>query len=164
MQEGTFLRQSLRLRILITVSIISVITACSLREAESLVSVCIRGSISSIIMRRPVRPVEIWKWLLSLGAIPPYPFGAVSRPGLDGDEYDIAGSILGEPLRLVQGRTVSVDYPAESEIVMEGYISTKEHEPEGPFGEFTGFSTSRSTENIFTVPASPDAVIRSMRL
>ena len=84
-----------------------------------------------------------------VGCHPAVSLGAVSRPGLDGDEYDIAGSILGEPLRLVQGRTVSVDYPAESEIVMEGYISTKEHEPEGPFGEFTGFSTSRSTENIF---------------
>ena len=66
-----------------------------------------------------------------VGCHPAVSLGAVSRPGLDGDEYDIAGSILGEPLRLVQGRTVSVDYPAESEIVMEGYISTKEHEQIG---------------------------------
>ena len=41
---------------------------------------CIRGSISSIIMRRPVRPVEIWKWLLSLGAIPPYPLEPYHDP------------------------------------------------------------------------------------
>lgn len=84
-----------------------------------------------------------------VGCHPAVSLGAVSRPGLDGDEYDIAGSVLGEPLRLVEGRTVSVNYPAEAELVMEGYISTKEHEPEGPFGEFTGFSTSRSTENVF---------------
>lgn len=75
--------------------------------------------------------------------------GAVARPGLNEDEYDVSGAILGEPLRLVKGRTVDIEYPAEAEVVLEGYIPTNEHEPEGPFGEFTGFSTSRSTQNLF---------------
>ncbi len=75
--------------------------------------------------------------------------GAVARPGLNEDEYDTSGAIMGEPIRLVKGRTVDVEYPAEAEVVLEGYISTTEHEPEGPFGEFTGFSTSRSTQNVF---------------
>ena len=84
-----------------------------------------------------------------VGCHPAGSMGAVARPGLNDDEYDVSGAILGEPLQLVKGRTVDVEYPAEAEMVLEGYISTTEHEPEGPFGEFTGFSTSRSTENVF---------------
>lgn len=84
-----------------------------------------------------------------VGCHPAVSMGAVARPGLNDDEYDVSGAILGEPLRLVKGRTVDIEYPAEAEVVLEGYISTTEHEPEGPFGEFTGFSTSRSTENVF---------------
>jgi len=84
-----------------------------------------------------------------IGCHPAVSMGAVARPGLNDDEYDVSGAILGEPLRLVKGRTVDVNYPADAEVVLEGYISTSEHEPEGPFGEFTGFSTSRSTENVF---------------
>lgn len=84
-----------------------------------------------------------------VGCHPAVSMGAVARPGLNEDEYDVSGAILGEPLRLVKGRTVDIEYPAEAEVVLEGYIPTNEHEPEGPFGEFTGFSTSRSTQNLF---------------
>ncbi|MEG1998163.1 MAG: UbiD family decarboxylase, partial [Clostridiales bacterium] len=76
-----------------------------------------------------------------IGAHPAVFLGAAAKVDLDVDEYDIAGAVLGEPLRLVKGVTVDLEYPAEAEIVLEGYISTTEHEPEGPFGEFTGYST-----------------------
>ena len=88
-----------------------------------------------------------------IGAHPAVYLGAASKPAIDIDEYDIAGSILGEPLQLVKGKTVDVAYPAQAEIVLEGKILPFTREPEGPFGEFTGYSTSRSTENVFVVTA-----------
>jgi len=39
--------------------------------------------------------------------------------------------------------------PAGAEIVIEGEILAGVHEPEGPFGEFTGYASYRSTQNVF---------------
>ena len=43
--------------------------------------------------------------------------------------------------------------PAFAEYVLEGKILANVNEPEGPFGEYTGYSTSRSTNNVFQVTA-----------
>jgi 2,5-furandicarboxylate decarboxylase 1 len=55
------------------------------------------------------------------------------------DEYDIAGRLLGEPLRLVACRTVDLEVPAEAEIVLEGTVHPDERIAEGPVSEFPGF-------------------------
>ena len=66
-------------------------------------------------------------------------------------EYWVAGGIAGEPVDVVQCRTVDVLVPAHSEIVIEGIIPTDEFEPEGPFGEFTGYMASRETDKFLDV-------------
>ena len=60
---------------------------------------------------------------------------------------------MGRPLALVEGRTVPVEVPAEAEIVLEGHLVLGEEEPEGPFGEFTGYASERSTHHRFEVSA-----------
>jgi UbiD family decarboxylase len=65
-------------------------------------------------------------------------------------EYAIAGSLIGEPLRLVTGETVDVPVPADAEVVLEGRI-TLEEEDEGPFTEYSGYLSGRSTRNVFEV-------------
>jgi 2,5-furandicarboxylate decarboxylase 1 len=55
------------------------------------------------------------------------------------DELGIAGGILGEPVPLVGCKTVGLEVPADSEIVLEGRIIPGERVWEGPFGEFTGY-------------------------
>ncbi|HJX39029.1 MAG TPA: UbiD family decarboxylase [Anaerolineae bacterium] len=55
------------------------------------------------------------------------------------DEYDIAGALLGEPLRLVRCRTVDLEVPAEAEIVLEGVLGPTDRIEEGPVSEFPGF-------------------------
>src|SRR5581483_791602 len=42
-----------------------------------------------------------------------------------------------------------LEVPAAAEIVIEGEILAGVHEPEGPFGEFTGYASFRSTQNVF---------------
>lgn len=55
------------------------------------------------------------------------------------DEYDIAGTLLGEPLRLVKCKTVDLEVPAEAEIVLEGILHADNTVEEGPVSEFHGF-------------------------
>jgi 2,5-furandicarboxylate decarboxylase 1 len=62
------------------------------------------------------------------------------------DEYSKAGALIGEPIELVRCETVDVPVPSHAEIVLEGHI-TLEEEEEGPFTEYTGYISGRSTRN-----------------
>ncbi len=64
-------------------------------------------------------------------------------------KYEIIGALFGEPYRVAHSKTADLDVPAGAEIVIEGEILADTHEPEGPFGEFTGYASYRSTQNVF---------------
>ncbi|MCC6472705.1 MAG: UbiD family decarboxylase [Burkholderiales bacterium] len=67
-----------------------------------------------------------------LGALNVSPFGV--------DDYELVGSMMGQPLRLVPSETWGKDFmvPADAEMVIEGEIPPGVREVEGPFGEFPG--------------------------
>lgn len=88
-----------------------------------------------------------------LGMHPAFLVGAASRVGIDVNEYHVAGALLGEPVAVVPAKTVDVPVPAHAEIVLEGVIKAHERGPEGPFGEYTGYATDRSTHNVFELRA-----------
>jgi UbiD family decarboxylase len=91
---------------------------------------------------------------MNSGAHPLVYVGSQSRVGMEVDEYSIVGGLFGAPLELVHGRTVDVEVPAQAEIVFEGRILAGVHEPEGPFGEYTGYSNATgSTQNVLEVTA-----------
>jgi 4-hydroxy-3-polyprenylbenzoate decarboxylase len=56
-------------------------------------------------------------------------------------EYDLAGTIRGEPTEVIKADLTGLPVPATAEIVLEGYIDPDELRPEGPFGEYTGYYT-----------------------
>jgi 4-hydroxy-3-polyprenylbenzoate decarboxylase len=56
-------------------------------------------------------------------------------------EFDIVGGLRGKPLELVRGRVTGLPFPANAEIVLEGWVDPKELVPEGPFGDWTGTYT-----------------------
>jgi len=92
--------------------------------------------------------------VIVIGAHPLFHFGAGLWKGpIDVDEYEVAGGFLGEPLEIVPGITVPVEAPADAEIVLEGQILPGVREPEGPFAEFTGYASERSTEHVIEVTA-----------
>ena len=64
-------------------------------------------------------------------------------------KFEIIGGLFGEPYRLARSGIEELDVPAAAEIVIEGEILAGVHEPEGPFGEFTGYASYRSTQNVF---------------
>jgi 2,5-furandicarboxylate decarboxylase 1 len=64
-------------------------------------------------------------------------------------KFEIIGGLFGEPYRLARTGVQDIEVPAGAEIVIEGEILAGVKEPEGPFSEFTGYASYRSTENVF---------------
>ncbi len=77
-----------------------------------------------------------------IGADPISGLAACLSPGVEVDEVDLAGGLMGEPMPLVKCKAVDLEVPAYSEVVLEGEYFPDVSAAEGPFGEFTGFRTS----------------------
>lgn len=89
-----------------------------------------------------------------IGHHPLFAFGSGLWKGpIDVDEYAVAGGFMGRPLELVEGVTVPVEAPAHAEFVIEGHIVPGETADEGPFAEFTGYASARSTQHVIEVTA-----------
>jgi 2,5-furandicarboxylate decarboxylase 1 len=81
------------------------------------------------------RPLDV---AISLGVHPILLLAAiVSSPSED--KVAIASSLLSSPLVLTKCETSDVDVPAHAEVVIEGKVLPKVREPEGPFGETSGY-------------------------
>jgi len=76
---------------------------------------------------------------VAIGADPATMYSAILPLPPDLDEMMIAGFLRGSPVEMVRCRTVDVEVPANSEIVLEGYLTPGELRREGPFGDHTGF-------------------------
>ncbi|MGA4847423.1 UbiD family decarboxylase [Streptomyces sp. G5(2025)] len=86
-----------------------------------------------------------------IGAHPLFLLAASARVGPDVDERTIAGGLFGAPLDVVETPRHGIRVPAGAEFVLEGFIDPGRRAPEGPFGEFSGYSSDRSTHNVLTV-------------
>lgn len=77
---------------------------------------------------------------VTLGGDPVYSYAATA-PLPDGiDEYLLAGFLRGKGVQLTKCLTQDIYVPADSDFVIEGYVSKKEEKViEGPFGDHTGF-------------------------
>jgi len=88
-----------------------------------------------------------------LGLHPLVSLGSLAYPPADVGKFEVVGGLLGEPLQVAPCSTVDVHVPATAEIVVEGHILPGVREPEGPFGEFTGYFSRRSTQHVFVATA-----------
>jgi 2,5-furandicarboxylate decarboxylase 1 len=85
-----------------------------------------------------------------LGVHPTCSLGAVYTG--EEDEYAIIGGLRGSPLEVVSCLSQpDLVVPAHAEIVLEGTVSQDERTEEGPFGEFTGYSTGTLHTPVFDV-------------
>ena len=97
-----------------------------------------------------------------VGAHPLFMLAASARLAFGADERRVAGGLLGEPLEIIQTPKYRIGVPAAAEIVLEGTIDPEAKVEEGPFGEFTGYSSNRTTNNLFrveTVLRRKDAIL-----
>jgi 2,5-furandicarboxylate decarboxylase 1 len=90
---------------------------------------------------------------LVIGVHPAIALGALAIGSIDEDERAIMGALLGEPLELVKAETSDVLVPAHAEIVLECEIQPGARTPEGPFGEFTGYSLGQRQREVVKVKA-----------
>ncbi len=88
-----------------------------------------------------------------VGAHPLFTFGGLWKGAISTDEFAIVGGLMGKPLEITKCRTVPIEVPAHAEIVIEGRIISKKRAPEGPFAEFTGYASERSTQHVVEVSA-----------
>ena len=114
---------------------------------------CTRASTPGTTCAGPKSAARILPVAIVIGAHPAVMLAGAAKMGIGEDEYDLAGALLGQPLQLVRGCTVDVMVPAAAEIVIEGKLLANVHETEGPFGEYTGYVTGRSTHNVVEVSA-----------
>lgn len=75
----------------------------------------------------------------ALGCDPGTTIAAVTPVPERVGEFHFAGLLRKKPIELVPCKTVDLEVPATSEIVIEGEISPGEMAPDGPHGDHTGF-------------------------
>lgn len=84
-------------------------------------------------------PTTIWA-----GSLPLPPFM---------DEIAVSGLVREQAVEMVKCKTVDLEVPAHSEIVLEGYVTPDEFRKEGPFGDHTGYYSPASDYPVFHVTA-----------
>ncbi len=78
---------------------------------------------------------------VAIGADPATVYASTAPLPYGVDEYLLSSFLRSKPLELVKCKTVDLEVPAESEIVLEGYVDLDELSEEGPFGDHTAFYT-----------------------
>lgn len=106
------------------------------------------GSVHAAKHKKLGRPTEV---AIVVGSDPTVGLAAVADVPYGADELGIAGGLCGAPLELVRCETVNLEVPAAAEIVIEGEIRSGYREPEGPFGEYTGYMSHRADAYVVDV-------------
>jgi UbiD family decarboxylase len=94
-----------------------------------------------------------------VGAAPIVVFTGPQKLAIDLDEMGVAGGLAGEPIRMVKCKTIDLDVPADSEIVIEGLIDCEKLEPEAPFAESNGYVALEA----FNMPMDVTAITRKKK-
>lgn len=69
------------------------------------------------------------------------------------DEIVVSGVIRDQAVEMVKCKTVDLEVPSQSEIVLEGYVIPGELRSEGPFGDHTGYYSAPDDYPVFHVTA-----------
>ena len=96
---------------------------------------------------------DVLRVAMVVGAHPLFMLAAAARLPFGADERAVAGGLLGAPLDIVRTPRYGIGVPAAAEFVLEGTIDPAAYAEEGPFGEFTGYSSDRSTNNVLRIDA-----------
>jgi len=122
-------------------------TGASLRAA---VDIMARSSGGARLAEgdRPSGKMEV---AVAIGTEPALTFCSIVPAPPDVEEFLVAGFLRQKPVELVKCETVDLEVPADSEIVLEGYVNLDELRTEGPFGDHTGFYSLEDEYPVFHV-------------
>ncbi|HEX7141094.1 MAG TPA: menaquinone biosynthesis decarboxylase [Nitrososphaeraceae archaeon] len=97
-----------------------------------------RGAQHYEIMKEYSKPIET---AIVIGTDPSTIFSGIAPVPEGMDKFFFSGIVRKKGVKLVKCKTVDLEIPANSEIVLEGYVDPNEMRIEGPFGDHTGFYT-----------------------
>ncbi len=87
----------------------------------------------------------------AIGSDPAVMFSAILPLPPDLDEMLFAGFLRQKPVEMVRCETVDLEVPANSEIVLEGFVRLDELRAEGPFGDHTGYYSLADDYPVFHI-------------
>lgn len=90
---------------------------------------------------------------VAIGTDPAITYAATAPLPRDVDEMVFAGFLRKKSVEMVKCKTVDVEVPACSEIVLEGYVNIDELRREGPFGDHTGYYSLADDYPVFHITA-----------
>ncbi len=107
-----------------------------------------RANVMKFWQRGEDAPIAFW-----IGHHPAVSIGAQAKLGYPESHWSTAGALAGEPVRLVPTELFgdSLLVPADAEIVLEGRVLRNRFEPEGPFGEYTGYAGDATESPVFAL-------------
>ncbi len=88
---------------------------------------------------------------VAIGPDPAMTYAATAPLPAEIDEVVFAGFLRNSPVELVPCLTVPLEVPANSQIVLEGYVEPGERRIEGPFGDHTGYYSLEDEYPVFHV-------------
>jgi len=106
----------------------------------------IKGKHSDIMLKKYQAMGKPMPVCVVVGCDPLLFLMGASRLSAFESEYDLAGSIRGEPIEVVKAETNDLPVPATAEIVVEGEVDADKFMEEGPFGEYTGYYSGVGTD------------------
>lgn len=86
-----------------------------------------------------------------IGAPPSVFVAACASLPIDEDELCAAAAIDQAPISMQKCRTIDLDFPSATEVVVEGRFLPNVKRPEGPFGEFMGYYVPVGDNAVFEV-------------
>ena len=114
----------------------------------------VSASDLKLFYERAFRQGRSLPFAVAIGVHPSLLMGAAHMAPAGQDEYELAGGLAGEPVKLVKCETVDLEVPAGAEMVLEGeLLPVGWTEDEGRFGDFTGFVGPVKWNPVFRVNA-----------
>jgi len=118
-----------------------------LKSRNKLGIMMIEGRHMDLIYKKYEKRNEPMPIVIAIGHDAAYYISACWTTKLGVDEFEIAGTLMGEPVELVKCETIDLEAPAHAEIVIEGEVPPLIREQEGPFAEHTGYARAGSGLN-----------------
>ncbi len=101
--------------------------------------------------RRAEEKGEALEAALLIGVSPEIFLAACTTIPKDKSELVLAAAITGKPVETYRCKTIDLEVPATTEIVIEGRILPNDLRREGPFGEFLGYYVPEGRNHVFEI-------------
>lgn len=109
----------------------------------------LRGIYEGCVERGEKLPISF-----VIGAHPTVFMAAATRAPAFEDEWSKIGTYRGEPAPMVKSITNDIMVPADSELILEGFLDKEGYvEPEGPYGEYMGYYGPMHLDPVFHATA-----------